>query len=77
MRYLAHIIALAAVFALLGCEALQQPVACNSDLDCGAEQVCIQGECFHPCGYVDVDLSLLFAKSLLTCTFAAIHSLFM
>ena len=45
MRYLARFVAISAVFALWGCEALQQPVSCNSDLDCTGELVCLSGEC--------------------------------
>ena len=45
MRYLAHIIVILPFLSCWGCEALQQPVACNSDLDCAGEQICINGEC--------------------------------
>ena len=45
MRYLARVIVILAVFVLWGCESLQQPVTCNSSLDCPGEQVCISGEC--------------------------------
>ncbi|MBT6434421.1 MAG: hypothetical protein HOK28_15085 [Deltaproteobacteria bacterium] len=59
MNYVAHIVVILGFLLLQGCEALQQPVSCNSDLDCPSNQVCLASEClpkaFAECGDEDSD----------------------
>ena len=45
MAYLTRIIVILGFCGLLGCEASQQPVDCNSNLDCPDNQICLSGEC--------------------------------
>ncbi len=53
MRLTLHLSALAIPFFAAG--VLAQDVACESDADCGDEQICALTDCARPCDDGDVD----------------------